>query len=200
MRMIAMLFKGSTGCRLFAGPAIAVGTTILAIAAATVWSAQQPSPPSPKDDKASIGVGFGGSNHVIHPLSLRITYSDAQVIPGEQGIMHVGTSVYVFRNRLPIPVKIAFPPIGYTSGTSVPITPYCVDVKRMPEFCQAARVLEFAPFAERRFTSGYNNASSPNAPAPSERFVFGVPAGCKDQGVLVDSVESEGAYEKGRTK
>ncbi len=158
-----------------------------------------------------VGCNARSTASMLHPVSLNITYRDKEIIQGAGGDshsgtgthvfgegmeLHEGTATYVFKNQLPIPVKIVFPPIGYASGGFVPITPQCCDATNMPEFCRTAQVVEFAPGAERRFTSKYAIASARGAAPPVERFVFGPAADREQKGVLVDCVESAGKFEK----
>ena len=136
---------------------------------------------------------------VVHPVSLRVTYRDEKVIPEQQGEMHIGSAAYVFKNQLPIPIRIVFPPIGYTAGTATPITPYCVNPQSMPTFCRTAQIVELAAFSERRFTSRYNTLIARGVAPPTERFVFGPASNNGQENVLVDAVESVGEFKKTET-
>ena len=135
---------------------------------------------------------------VVHPVTLRVVYHDEKIHPGESGdVIREGAATYTFKNTLPIAVKLAFPPIGYVPGSTVPVTPQCIDIKEMPTFCQNAQVATMKPFAELRFRSRYNIMTAATRPrAPVERFMFGSPVGSQEKNIVVDSVESVGAFEE----
>ncbi len=134
----------------------AVAAFVLGVAIVMVcWVIGSATEPNGAKKLSNAVVGFGGAGVVVHPISLHVTYRDKEIIPGEQGEAHAGVATYVLKNHWPTPMKIIFPPIGYTSGAEFPLTPFCCDVQRMPEFCRAARVIELAGFAERSFTAGY---------------------------------------------
>lgn len=148
-----------------------------------------------------VGGGEKPAKNIIHPITLTVAYQDKEVIASEGGgELHSGTATYVFKNQLPIPVKLVFPPLGYTSGGGVPITPNCSDATQMPEFCRAAQVIEFAPFAEKQFTSKYSIFSARGVAPLTARFVFGPAADRNQKGVVVDCVESVGKYVKEQTR
>ncbi len=154
--------------------------------------------PSKPKEVSDMPIGFGGkpADNMIHPISLAIAYRDKEEIGAVEGggEAHEGTATYVFKNNLPVPVKLVFPPLGYTAGGVMPLAPHCSDATQMPEFCRTAQIIEFAPFAERQFTSGYVTISARGAAPPTARFVFG-PASDRDmKHVVVDYVESVGQY------
>jgi hypothetical protein len=142
-----------------------------------------------------IGFGHGhGGSSITHPVALRVVYRDTECYPGEGGgAAHEGTATYVFKNTLPVPVKFAFPPIGYVSGGLVPFAPQCSDVEHMPEFCRTAQIVELEPFGERHFESRYLILTAARNPRPpSTQFIFGMPAGSPEKRLIVDAVQSAG--------
>jgi hypothetical protein len=173
-----------------------MGCVILAIFG-HVTSSTEPSAPKQVTDMP-VGVGGKPVESMMHPISLTVTYRDKRVIEGVGGAQaHVVDSTYVFKNRSPLAVKLVFPPIGYTSGGMIPITPQCSDTTNMPKFCSTAQVVEFAPFAEKRFTtSGYTIFLAHGAAPFPERFIFGPAADRNQKNVVVDYVESLGTFVK----
>ena len=141
-----------------------------------------------------IGYWRAPRSSVRPSVTLRVIYQDnvtdvaGTVVNGKEGSnvgFHQGSATYFFKNELPIPVKLMFPPIGYTSG-SVPITPQVVDVTRMPTFCQQPQVVQLEPFAEQSFESSYTITGT----SPVEHFVFGCPRQGNNDGVFVGEVAS----------
>ena len=172
-----------------------LGCVILAVFGRVTSSTEPVAPKSVSDVR--IRIGGKPANSMIHPISLTIAYRDKEVIAGAGGgEMHSGTATYVFKNNSPIPVKIVFPPQGYTSGGVVPITPQCSDTANMPKFCSAPQAIDFAPFAEKRFTGEYNITSAHGDTPLVERFVFGPAADRNLKNVVVDYVESVGKFVK----
>ena len=163
------------------------------------WSFISSAAAEPEEVRGVVIGSSNGETLVVHPVSLRVTYRDEKIHPGITGdVIREGTATYTFKNTLPVPVKLAFPPTGYVFGSAVPITPYCNDPEQMPRFCQTARVVELKPFAEQRFQSSYNIPTAARGPRPPiERFVFGAPSGSKEKNFVVDMIQSVGEFGKG---
>jgi hypothetical protein len=133
----------------------------------------------------------GGERHSA--VTLRVLFQDRLTQPGESVFngasggaveFHQGKATYVFKNTLPLPVKLVFPPIGYTFGGEVSITPQCVDLARMPSFCQEPQTVEFPPGGERRFESSYAFSGDD----PVQYFVFGCPAENREDRIFVGEI------------
>jgi hypothetical protein len=144
-----------------------------------------------------IGRHLSSRHSALTCVSLRIIYHDNQTETGRFVVngkdagtteMHTGSATYVFKNQLPFPLKLAFPPIGYAFGGSVPRTPNVNDVKLMPQFCGEPQIIPLEPFAEKRFESPYviTGGSDPFA----EHFVFGPAHEGAEDGVFVGEVIS----------
>jgi hypothetical protein len=132
----------------------------------------------------------------IHPVALRVSYLDDKTFSGESGIFHQGIATYTFKNTIPLPVKFAFPPIGYVFGGEVPFTPQCNDIERMPEFCREAQVIELEPNAERQFQARYTITTNKGFPhAPTVRFILGNPAGLPDKDLVIDAVQAVAEFQ-----
>ncbi len=135
----------------------------------------------------------GGSRafKLCHPITLHVSYHHEKQIPGANGNMAFeGKATYTFKNTLPIPIKLAFPPLGYISGGLVPIAPGTDVVDDMPSFCKEKRVVELKPYEELRI----DNQSyaifgwSPRDGDTCVQFVFGKPADAKGDHFLIDAV------------
>jgi hypothetical protein len=141
-----------------------------------------------------VGYRLSPRSSVTPCVTLRVVYHDrvtdvaGTVFNGNQGgneEFHQGSSTYVFKNQLPIPVKLMFPPIGYSFGGLIPITPQVVDVAQMPAFCQEQQIVQLGPLAEQSFESSYTITGT----NPIEHFVFGCPRD-GEKGVFVGDVAS----------
>ena len=128
-------------------------------------------------------------------ITLRVIYHDKETIPaettfnGKQGATteaHEGTATYIFKNNLPIPLKLMFPPIGYAGGGLVPRTPQVNDVKNMPAFCQKPQIVTLPPSGEQSFESSYAVIGT----NPVEHFVFGCPSEGAEKDIFVGEVDS----------
>jgi hypothetical protein len=172
-----------------------IAVFLVAVPTLMLCSRIAPAGESDRKKEALPKMGLGPMKDVSHPVALQIVYWDEEVIFGQQEEQHVGIATYTFKNCLPIPIKIVFPPLGYTSGTTLPTTPYCNAPQRMPNFANAPRIIELAPFAERRFSAGYDIACARGSAPPPERFVFGPSANNDQKGVIVDAVVSVGRFE-----
>ena len=102
------------------------------------------------------------------PLDLHIVYrpTGEEVAGAFQGEMTVE-----FKNRLPLPVRIAFPPVGVFGGGSMP---FCGEGQdSIPEFAKEPRIVEIGPKETKMFTA----PSGVWAPCPNQvEWVFGKPA------------------------
>lgn len=134
---------------------------------------------------------------LCHPVTLMVIYQHEKQIPGVNGSMaYEGKATYVFKNTLPIPVKLAFPPLGFISSGSVPIAPGTDVVDYMPSFCKEKRIVELKPGGELRFEEeGYVIFDAlPRDGEPCVQFVFGKPADVKGDHFLVDAVQGVGSF------
>ena len=85
------------------------------------------------------------------PVALHIIYHDSSAsVPPD---VHQGTATYIFRNRLPIKIKIAFPPISCVNSCEVPFARD--NSPLMPSFCRKPQLVELPPNGEVRFKAGY---------------------------------------------
>ena len=154
----------------------------------------------------AIGLYLGHQQRSSYPtstpyLSLHVTYSDntslddTSMFNGHQGgnsELHQGTANYVFKNHLPFPIKIIFPPIGYTFGGMVQITPQVTNLEAMPSFCQKKQIVQIEPGREVQFDSRYAILCPANQSNPSavSNFVFGCLGAEGEKDVFVGEVTS----------
>jgi hypothetical protein len=146
---------------------------------------------------ATLLGGCQRSANTMTPcISLRVIYHDKEtqsaetVFNGEQGAsveVHSGTATYVFKNNLPVPMKLMFPPIGYAGGGLVPRTPHVNDVKTMPSFCRKQQIVTLPPLGEQSFESPYLFTGGKDI---VEHFVFGCPTEGAENGMFVGEVDS----------
>jgi hypothetical protein len=142
-----------------------------------------------------VGCNRPANSPMTPPITLRVIYQDKEtqsaetVINGKQGAtteLHSGSATYVFKNELPIPLKLMFPPIGYAGGGLVPITPHVNDLKNMPAFCQKPQIVTLPPMGQQSFESSYTFTGT----NPVEHFVFGCPSEGAEDGIFVGEVDS----------
>jgi hypothetical protein len=124
----------------------------------------------------------------VRIISLHVDFNDNQTKTGGGAEFHQGNAVYKFRNEYLEPIKLAFPPIGYTFGGVVPLTPQCTDHSRMPTFCLPARIIELKLGESQTFESKYT-LSGP-AGSPVEHFVFGPASDPDTKNVFVGEIIS----------
>jgi hypothetical protein len=117
------------------------------------------------------------------PVALHIVYRDT-VAPNPPGL-HEGTATYVFKNRLPIKIKIAFPPISCVPDNVVAFARD--DLSSMPCFCRKPQLVELPPNGEARFQAGYTvTGDSP----PQWLLMFGNPSNSQDPDLVLTPVHS----------
>ncbi len=145
----------------------------------------------------SVGCHRSATNSMCPAVTLRIVYRDSEthmaetVFNGKSGAdceVHVGVATYVFKNNLPIPLKLVFPPIGYAGGGAVQRTPQVNDVKSMPTFCQKPQTVTLPPNGQQSFESPYTFTGPSSSLV--EHFVFGCPSQDAEDGIFVGQVDS----------
>ena len=117
------------------------------------------------------------------PVALHIIYHDSSAsVPPD---VHQGTATYIFRNRLPIKIKIAFPPISCVNSGEVPFARN--NSPLMPDFCRKPKLVELPPNGEVRFKAGYTILGD----SPGEwLFMFGNSNESKDEALVLTPVQS----------
>jgi hypothetical protein len=120
------------------------------------------------------------------PVALHVVYHDSS--PPVQPGVHAGTATFIFKNRLPIKIKIAFPPISCACGGEVPFARN--NSPSMPDFCRKPQLVELPPNGEVRFKAGYTITGEPDWSISNWSFMFGNPNGSNDDALVLTPVQS----------
>lgn len=122
------------------------------------------------------------------PITLRTVYEAKDRLNQAGGGADLITYdiTFEFTNALPMPVRVAFPPIGVFTGQQIPFAK--ADDTDIPKFAQVDKILELGPNQSRSFTS--SGHAIIGKPGPYE-WVFGKPAkGPLPQNLFVGSIFS----------
>ena len=120
-----------------------------------------------------------------NPVALHVFYHDSSApLPG----VHQGTATFIFKNRLPVKIKIAFPPISCACGGEVPFARN--NSPSMPDFCRKPQLVELPPNGKVRFKAGYTILGEPDWSLSRWSFMFGNPNGSKDEVLVLTPVQS----------
>ena len=121
-----------------------------------------------------------------NPVGLHVVYHDSS--PPVQPGVHQGMATFIFKNRLPVKIKIAFPPISCACGGEVPFARN--NSPSMPDFCRKPQLVELPPNGEVRFKAGYTIFGEPDWSVSRWLFMFGNPNGSKDNALVLTPVQS----------
>ncbi len=136
----------------------------------------------------SIQVSATGMPQRLQPLKLKTLYEVKERIKQDGGgaDLVVCDLTFEFTNTLPVPVRIAFPPVGVFSGGQVPFAK--ADDLDTPTFARTNEIVELKPKETRTYVS----TSNAIACLPCEyEWVFGKPShGPLPENLFVGSVNS----------
>lgn len=122
------------------------------------------------------------------PLMIRTVYEVKERIKQAGGGQDLAVCdiTFEFRNTLPIPIRIAFPPVGVFFGGEVPFAK--ADDASLPKFARVNKIVELGPNKTQAYTStGHAVAGLPG----QYEWVFGRPSDVRlPENLFVGSVYS----------